>query len=130
MLIEQRTYDIKPGVPIQQFLDEYECLGLPAQRRILGGLVGYFVTEFGVQNQVNHFWSYTDLEDRRRRRTALASDPEWQTCIAVVRPMITRWENKIMYPTSFSPIRDHPFQFRGNEIGTVFTTIADKETKK
>ena len=108
MLIEQRTYDINPGTPMADFLREYSQRGLPAQKRILEGFLGYFVTEFGTQNQVNHFWAFTDLEDRRRRRAELAADPEWQDCINVVRPMIVRWDNKIMYPTDFSPIRSLP----------------------
>jgi hypothetical protein len=108
VLVEQRIYDINPGTPMTDFLDSYERLGLPAQKRILGGFLGYFTTEFGTQNQVRHFWAFADLEDRRRRRQALAEDSGWQECIAVVRPMIVRWENTIMYPTSFSPIRDLP----------------------
>jgi NIPSNAP len=108
VLVEQRTYDISPGIPMSDFLKNYETLGLPAQKRILEGFLGYFTTEFGTQNQVRHFWAFTDLEDRRRRRAALADDPEWQECIAVVRPMIIRWDNLIMYPTAFSPIRELP----------------------
>lgn len=108
MLVEQRIYDLHPGVPMQDFLSAYAEKGLPTQRRILSGFLGYFTTEFGVQNQVNHFWAFTDLEDRRRRRAELAADPNWQECIAIVRPMIAKWENKIMYPTDFSPIRSLP----------------------
>jgi hypothetical protein len=119
MLIEQRTYDIDPGVPMAEFLNEYSKRGLPAQKRILEGFLGYFVTEFGTQNQVNHFWAYSDLEDRRRRRAELAADAEWQDCISVVRPMIIRWDNKIMYPTDFSPIRALPVA--SSEPLTAFT---------
>lgn len=108
MLVEQRTYDINPGIPMAEFLGNYERLGLPAQTRILEGLLGYFVTEFGTQNQVKHFWAFRDLEDRRERRARLAADADWQACIAVVRPMIIRWDSSIMYPTSFSPIRSLP----------------------
>jgi len=126
MLVEQRTYDINPGVPMAQFLTEYSERGLPAQRRILEGFLGYFVTEFGTQNQVHHFWSFKDLEDRRRRRAALAADPEWQECIAIVRPMIVRWNNTIMYPTSFSPIRTLPV--RCDERYTAFDYAHSEES--
>lgn len=119
MIVEQRTYDINPGVPMQDFLKAYSELGLPAQKRILEGFLGYFTTEFGTQNQVKHFWAFTDLEDRRARRAALAQDPDWQACIEVVRPMIIRWDNVIMYPTSFSPIREFPV--RPTEELTAFT---------
>ena len=108
MLIEQRVYDIDPSVPMADFLREYSTRGLPAQKRILRGYLGHFVTEFGTQNQVVHMWAFTDLEDRRRRRAELAADPEWQDCISVVRPMIIRWSNTIMYPAPFSPIQSFP----------------------
>src|SRR5699024_7255036 len=110
MLLEQRTYDIDPGVPMQEFLQNYEQLGLPAQKEILEGFVGYFTTEFGTQNLVHHVWASEDLEERRRRRAALVQDPRWQECISIVRPMIIRWNNVIMYPTSFSPMRSLPIQ--------------------
>lgn len=110
MLIEQRTYVLHPGVPTNDFLTPYSEIGLPAAEPILGGFLGYFVTEFGTQNELTHQWAYVDLEDRRERRAALAADPRWQECIRIVRPMIASWENKIMYPTSFSPIRTMPQQ--------------------
>lgn len=108
MLVEMRTYDIAPEIPLKKFLDTYETLGLPTQKRILKGFLGYFTTEFGTQNQVRHLWAFTDLEDRRRRRETLSGDPHWQACIEIVRPMIIRWDNTIMYPTGFSPIRHLP----------------------
>lgn len=108
MIVEMRTYDLYPEVAMQDFLKQYEELGLPTQKRILEGFLGYFTTEFGTQNQVRHFWAFADLNERQRRRAELAADPQWQACISVVRPMIARWENTIMSPTSFSPIRDLP----------------------
>ncbi|WP_217135912.1 NIPSNAP family protein [Leucobacter chinensis] len=108
MIIEMRTYDIDPGIPMPEFLEAYERLGLPTQKRILEGFLGYFVTEIGTQNQVRHFWAFTDLNERQRRRAELAADAQWQECIKVVRPMIARWDNTIMSPTSFSPIRELP----------------------
>ena len=86
MLMEQRTYDIAPGIPLSEFLDSYEKIGLPAQKRILKGFVGYFVNEFGTQNQVHHFWAFNSLDERRALRAELLQDPDWQKCIAIVRP--------------------------------------------
>lgn len=110
MILEQRTYDIQPGIPIQDYLEPYERIGLPIQREILGGFMGYFVTEIGTQNQVNHFWAYESLDDRQRRRDELATHPQWLDCMAITRPMIIRWNNVIMRPTNFSPIRTLPIQ--------------------
>jgi hypothetical protein len=108
MLVEERTYVLHTEVRLADYLAKYEKLGLPRQKEVLGGFLGYFVTEFGVQNQLTHFWAYQDLEQRRERRAILAADPGWIECMAAIRPMIRTMENKIMYPTSFSPIRTLP----------------------
>ena len=108
MIVEQRTYVLHTGASLAEYLDAYENIGLPAQKPILGGFLGYFVTEFGTQNELNHFWAYTDLEDRRARRAELAKSEQWQQCLSVIRPMIMTMANKIMYPTTFSPIRSLP----------------------
>lgn len=110
MILEQRIYDIDPAASLTEFLEPYERLGLPIQRRILGGLVGYFTTEFGDQNQINHFWAYSDLNDRSNRRERLNANQDWQECVHIIRPLIVRWHNVILKPTSFSPIRNFPIR--------------------
>lgn len=119
MLVEERTYVLHTEVRLADYMASYENVGLPRQKDILGGFLGYFVTEFGVQNQLTHLWAYADLEQRRERRALLALDCEWLECLAVIRPMIRTMENKIMYPTSFSPIRSLPVS--NAEGGTAFT---------
>lgn len=119
MLVEERTYVLHPGSNIHEYLNTYERIGLPVQKPILGGFLGYFVTEFGVQNQLTHLWAYEDLEDRRRRREVLATNERWQECIRIIRPMIAHQENKIMYPASFSPIRTLPVQC--SDLDTAFS---------
>lgn len=119
MIVEERTYVLHTGVKLADYLGAYERIGLPVQREILGGFLGYFVTEFGVLNQLTHLWAYTDLEDRRERRERLADSERWQSCLEIVRPMIMTMESKIMYPVDFSPIRTLPVQ--NDEFGTAFT---------
>lgn len=119
MIVEQRTYILHTGASLPEYLEAYEGIGLPVQKPILGGFLGYFVTEFGRQNELNHFWAYTDLEDRRTRRAELAKSTQWQECLAIIRPMIMTMENKIMYPTSFSPIRSLPVSV--DDADTAFT---------
>jgi hypothetical protein len=108
VIVEERTYILHTGADPNEYLEAYENIGLPAQKPILGGFIGYFITEIGPLNQLTHLWGYTDLEDRRIRREKLAQDPEWQRCLKIIRPMIKSMENKIMYPASFSPIRSLP----------------------
>lgn len=103
MLLEQRTYVLHASVLPTDYLEAYATIGLPVQRRILGGFAGYYVTDIGRQNELNHFWVYSSLDDRRVRRARLAEEPEWRRCVEIVRPMIMSMENRIMYPTDFSP---------------------------
>lgn len=104
MIVEERIYVLHTGASQKEYLRIYEVEGLPVQLEILQGFLGYFSTEIGIQNQLVHLWAYKDLEDRRERRARLAENLRWQGCLAKIRPMIMTMENRIMYPTSFSPL--------------------------
>jgi hypothetical protein len=108
MIVEERIYVLHTWADLSEYLRIYETEGLAAQRPILGGFLGYFVTELGTQNQLVHLWGYENLDDRARRRALLAEDPQWQNCLRQIRPMIMTMENRIMLPTTFSPIRSLP----------------------
>jgi hypothetical protein len=120
MIVEERIYVLHTGVELKDYLTPYVEIGLPVQRSLLGGFLGYFVTEFGVLNQLTHLWAYQDLEDRRERRQRLASDEQWLSCLKIIRPMIMTMENKILSPVEFSPIRSLPVE--NSEFGTAFTS--------
>ena len=107
MIVEERIYTLHPGM-VPAYLSAYEEHGLEVQKRHLGHLVGYFSTEFGPQNQIIHMWAYDDLEDRARRRKALAADPDWQRFRDLVRPYLNIQENKLLVPASFSPYAKSP----------------------
>ena len=68
MIVEERMYVLHTEVNIADYMAIYTSEGLPLQREILGGFLGYFTTEIGTQNQLVHFWAYADLEERRKRR--------------------------------------------------------------
>ena len=103
MIVEQRIYRFKPGaVPV--FLTRYEARGLDLQKRVLGNLIGYFVTELGPLNETVHLWGYDSLDDRARRRAALMADPDWRAFLAEILPLLETQESRILMPTAFSPI--------------------------
>lgn len=104
MLVELRTYSLRPGA-VASFLELYEAGPIEIQRAALGKLLGYFITETGVLNTIVHMWGYADLEDRQRRRDALANDPEWKKFLAAVMPLIESQQSVFLRPTGFSPIR-------------------------
>ena len=104
MIFELRTYTAEPGRSAD-FLKLYEAMALPLQRKYLGGLVGFYVTEIGPLNQIVHLWRFESLADRERRRAAMDADPAWQDYRARSKELgaIREQESKILKPASFSP---------------------------
>lgn len=104
MIVEMRTYTLKPGT-IATYLKLYEEKGLSIHRRILGNLIGYFTTEIGDINEVVHLWGYASFEDRQARRRELSESQEWQNFLKEALPYFEKQENKLLNCASFSPIR-------------------------
>jgi hypothetical protein len=112
MIVEERIYKIAAG-RLPEYLERYEALGLGLQQRVLGNLIGYFTTEIGPLSTLVHLWGYQSLEDRNERRATLAREPAWQEYLKVCTPMILEMENRILVPTSFSPLRSLPAAHQG-----------------
>ena len=104
MIVEERTYTVKPGT-VHQYYADYNPRGLKIQQRILGHLIGYFHTEIGELNQIVHLWGYDSLAERERRRAALAADPEWLAYLQQSPDIIVAMKSRILVPAPFSPIR-------------------------
>ena len=104
MIYEERVYTIAPG-RIDEFIDNYEAMGLPIQLEAVGHLVGFFRTEIGGLNKVVHIWGYESLDDRQKRRARLAAHPDWPKYLAVNLPLIVDQENRILVPAPFSPTK-------------------------
>ncbi|MCW5653034.1 NIPSNAP family protein [Hydrogenophaga sp.] len=106
MLVEERTYVIRPEYTPAQYLEIYASTGaLELQQRVLGRMLGYFTTEIGTLNALVHLWGYDSFEERARRRALLAQEPAWHTYLDRIRPMLQSMENRLLQPTVFSPIR-------------------------
>jgi hypothetical protein len=106
MIYEERYYRLRPGaVPI--WFKLYEEKGLEVQKRILGNLVGYFMTEVGELNHIVHIWAYESMDDRARRRAELFADPQWLEFVAAVaeQGLIEKMDNRILVPAPFSPLQ-------------------------
>lgn len=104
MLIEQRTYQLKPG-SAGEFLRLYEAEGLALQRETLGNLLGYFVTEVGELNCVVQLWGYESFEDRQQRRAALGGNPDWRAFASKTVAFVVSQNSQILTPAPFSPIK-------------------------
>jgi len=106
MIVDHRTYQLHPH-KLRAWLELYERYGLPVQKRHLGRLIGFFVSEIGPLNQVVHLWSYESLADRATRRAEMAKDPDWADFLKRNAELaaLQSQESKILTPTSFSPLK-------------------------
>jgi hypothetical protein len=104
MIVEERIYTLHPG-KVPEMVRLYGEEGLALQQRHLGKFIGYFTTETGNLNQVVFMWGYDSLDDRAARRARMNQDPDWQRYIEKVVHLLVKQENRILTPTSFSPIR-------------------------
>ena len=104
MIIDHRTYTVKHG-NIKAYISLFEKEGLPIQLKHLGNLIGYFETAIGPLNQVIHLWGYESLAAMETRRAARDADPAWAEYKKKSGGMLESQENKIIAPTSFSPLK-------------------------
>jgi NIPSNAP len=104
VIVEERDYHVYTG-KLKELVGLYESEGIALQQRHLGRLVGAFTTDVGRPSTYTHTWAYDDFEDRERRRAALQADQDWVEFLARIQPLIHTQENRILIPTSFSPLR-------------------------
>jgi hypothetical protein len=103
MVYEMRTYRLRTGT-LPEYLRLVEEEGIAVQAEHLGHLVGYFFSEIGRLNEIVHIWAYASLDDRERRRAALAHDPRWVAFIPKIQALIEEMECRILKPAPFSPL--------------------------
>jgi len=70
MLVDHRTYTVKPGTMAKQ-VALYQEYGLKPQTRHLGPPLAWLITETGEVNTYVHIWVYKDAADRA------ANAPRW-----------------------------------------------------
>ena len=88
-------YEFTAGAATSRFLT-----GI-TQKRILGGLVGYYSVEAGALNTLVHMWAYEDMNDRERRRALLFNDPDFKQYLAKTAGLVEKQENRILKPAPF-----------------------------
>lgn len=106
MLIDHRTYTVKPG-RLKAQVALYEQYGLAPQTRHLGQPLAWLVVESGTLNTYIHIWAYEDAADRARKRAAMMADPEWQLFLtkSAEAGWLEKQENSLMTPAAFAPPR-------------------------
>ena len=104
MIVEQRDYHVYTG-KLNELVGLYESEGIELQQRHLGGFVAAFTTDVGALSTYTSLWRYDSYEERERRRDDLQADDEWRAFLAKIQPLIHTQHNRILIPTSFSPLR-------------------------
>ena len=97
MIIEMRTYRLKPGsVP-----EVEKRFGEALRDRVkVSPLGAFFHTEVGPLNRIIHCWPYENLGERTRLRGEAMKLPSWPP---KVQEFLEEMESKIVIPAPFSP---------------------------
>ena len=106
MIVDLRIYTCKPN-KMDAFVKLYEEKAWPLQQKYLGECMGWYTTVEGALNTVVHMWRYENQGDREARRNAMAADPAWGEYLAEAArlELLVKMENRIVKPTSFSPVQ-------------------------
>ena len=104
MIVEQRDYHVYTG-KLPELVRLYEHEGNALQQEHLGTFIGAFTTDVGELSTYTHLWRYENYAEREERRARLQADERWKTFLAKIQPLIHTQRNRIMVPTSFSPLR-------------------------
>jgi hypothetical protein len=99
-VVDVRTYFLQPG-RLGDFAKIYREEGMAIQTSHLGRCLGFYVSDIGPLHQIVHLWAYADLNDRQKRRAALAADPKWTAYFEKAALLFTHQENEIVRPAPF-----------------------------
>ena len=103
MIVEQRDYHVFTG-KLNELVRLYETEGIELQRSYLGNLLGAFTTDIGALSTYTSLWGYESFAEREERRAKLQADERWKEFLGRIQPLIHTQQNRILIPTSFSPI--------------------------
>jgi hypothetical protein len=104
VIVEQRDYHVFTG-RLNELVRLYETEGIDLQQSHLGNLLGVFTTDIGALSTYTSLWGYESFAEREERRARLQADERWQVFLGKIQPLIHTQQNRILVPTSFSPIR-------------------------
>lgn len=104
MIVEERDYHVTTG-KLAELVTLYETEGIELQKSILGNLVAVFTTDVGALSTYTSLWAYDDFAQREVRRARLQANDDWKAFLVKIQPLIHTQQNRILVPTSFSPLR-------------------------
>jgi hypothetical protein len=104
VIVEERTYHVHTG-KLPEVVRLYADEGTAIQQRVLGNLIGAFTVDIGDLSSIVQLWGYDSFAEREQRRATLQADDEWKAFLPKLQPLLHVQKNRILVPTSFSPIR-------------------------
>jgi hypothetical protein len=104
MIVEERDYHVITG-KLAELVKLYETEGIELQKRYLGNLIAVFTTDIGALSTYTSLWAYDNFAEREERRARLQADDDWKAFLAKIQPLIHTQHNRIVVPTSFSPLQ-------------------------
>ena len=97
MIIEMRTYTLKPG-NIPTFEERFaSALHI---REKFSKLAAFWHTEVGPLNQIIHVWAYDSFEHRASVRATAMKEANWPPPI---RDFVVNQQSEVFYPAPFCP---------------------------
>jgi NIPSNAP len=103
VIVEQRDYHVHTG-RLPELVRLYAAEGIAIQQEVLGGFLGAFTTDVGALSTYTSLWGYESYAEREQRRAVLQARGDWQAFLGKIQPLIHVQHNRILVPTSFSPI--------------------------
>jgi hypothetical protein len=104
MIVEERTYHVYTG-HLAEAVALYAEEGTALQQEILGHLVGAFTVDVGDLSSIVQLWAFDSHAERDRRRAQLQAHDGWKAFLKKLTPLVHTQRNRILLPTSFSPLR-------------------------
>ena len=97
MIVEMRTYTLKPGTTAQ--FEERFGAALPVRAKV-SPLAAFWHSEVGPLNQVIHVWPYETMDERTRLRAEATKLQGWPPN---TREFVVEQKSQIFIPAPFSP---------------------------
>ncbi len=107
MIYEYRAYYAMPGKK-KAVVDRFANWTMRIFERHGIQVVGFWDSEVGENNELIYICAFEDLNHRMAAWAAFRADPEWQEAVRITEasgPIVERVVNKILNPTSFSPLQ-------------------------
>jgi hypothetical protein len=107
MLYELRIYDTLPG-RLAALNERFANVTLGIWKKHGIRPVAFWTEDVGTSNRLVYLLAWESLAEREQKMPAFQADPEWQQKRAESEkdgPIVARVENRILRPTSYSPLQ-------------------------